>query len=314
VQTGRDWNAATLAAECETTQRTIYRDLKELEGAGIPIRFDEKVNGYRVAGRFYMPPVHLTAEEALALAAVCEHIGGQEQIPLLRPAWRALHKIESQLPESIQQELQQLSRNITIKTGPTMPADGYADVYDTVQRAIAAGKALACCYESLAGDDTSQRESFEFHPYALFFSVRAWYVLGHHTQRDDLRCLKLNRFSKINPTQQPFQVPDDFSLNGYLGNAWRMIRDGEDVHVELWIDPTFAQTVSDTRWHHTQQMQWHKDDSCTLTFTVAGFSEIEWWILSMGPHCQVKQPPELAQRIRQLARQTAAVYDAAEQA
>jgi predicted DNA-binding transcriptional regulator YafY len=42
---------------------------------------------------------------------------------------------------------------------------------------------------------------------------------------------------------------------------------------------------------------------------VSGFEEIVWWILSMGPHCRVIKPKVLADRVRELAEQTTAVYD-----
>ena len=41
---------------------------------------------------------------------------------------------------------------------------------------------------------------------------------------------------------------------------------------------------------------------------VSGLEEIVWWILSMGPHCKVIKPKALADRVRELANQTAAIY------
>ena len=34
---------------------------------------------------------------------------------------------------------------------------------------------------------------------------------------------------------------------------------------------------------------------------VDGLDEIVWWILSMGPHCVVKKPKELVERVKELA-------------
>ena len=52
----------------------------------------------------------------------------------------------------------------------------------------------------------------------------------------------------------------------------------------------------------------HPDGSVTLRFTIDGFDEICWWILSYGPHCQVLEPPELIQKIATLAQATATRY------
>ena len=80
-----------------------------------------------------------------------------------------------------------------------------------------------------------------------------------------------------------------------------MIRGGKTYKVELDFDPEFAETIADTHWHATQEVIWHDDNSITFKCTVDGLEEIVWWILSMGPHCLVKKPPELAQQVKALA-------------
>ncbi|TVQ51862.1 MAG: WYL domain-containing protein [Phycisphaerales bacterium] len=307
IQSGRPWNAAQLAQECETTERTIFRDLKELEGAGVPVEYDGKWGGYRVRETFFLPPVQLTAEEGLALAALCEHISEPQQIPFLRAAWRALHKLEAHLPPELRHEIDERRKTLLIKTAPAMEPDGYRDVYDCMQNAIIEQRVMRCKYDA-AASDSSDDEAFDFHPYALFFGVRAWYVVGHHAQRDALRSLKLSRFNKATPTETRFDRPPDFNLDAYLGNAWRMMNAGDDVEVVLHFDAHFTPTITDTRWHRTQSFEYHRDGSCTFRCTVAGFDEIAWWILSMGPHCRVLDPPELRQRIHDLAARTAALY------
>ena len=42
---------------------------------------------------------------------------------------------------------------------------------------------------------------------------------------------------------------------------------------------------------------------------VDGLDEIVWWILSMGPHCVVNNPSELAERVRELAAGIVSQYE-----
>lgn len=306
IQSRTDWTAKSLAEECGVDERTIFRDLKELEGVGVPITFDTATNGYRIRGDFFLPPLQLATDEALALALLCEHIGEQQQIAYLQPAWRALSKIQNQLPASVREEIQALGSNILIRTAQAVPPDESADVFHRMTLAISQRKTLICRYESVDGSASS--EDFDFEPYTLFFSVRAWYAIGFHSGRNSLRCLKLNRFTRITPTQRPYEIPSDFSLETYLGNAWRMIRGEEDHEVVLEFTPTFAQTVSDTRWHHTQRVEFREDGTAIFTCRVSGFDEIAWWILSHGPNCRVVSPPKLQAKIVELAKKTAALY------
>lgn len=306
IQSRSTHNAASLARDCDVTERTIYRDIEQLVAAGITIDFDHGVNGYRIAGEFFLPPVQLTPDEALALSALCEDIAGKEQITFLKPAWRALSKIEAQLPKELREDLAEIRNTVTIHTAKSAEPDGYKDVYDRVGDAIRNRVALECEYESASGSTDGER--FHFEPYALFFSVRAWYAVGRHDGRDDIRSLKLNRFSALKMTDKAYVIPESFSIESHLGNAWRMIRGDVDHEVEIWFDPSFAATVSDTRWRPDQSFEEHEDGSVTFRCIVSGLDEIVWWVLSMGPHCEVKKPAKLRTRVQELARQTAKLY------
>lgn len=308
IQSSPGWTARRLATECGTTERTVYRDLKMLEGAGIPHFFDPDDKCYRIRRDFFMPPVQLTLDESLSLLCLAEHIGAREQVPFTGAAARAITKIRGQLPGRIRQELEQIEQHLAIQLAAANPPEASQDVFQTVRDALSTRTALRCKYDSLTGKQRDGGTVFRLLPYTLLFNQRAWYVIGHHSARDDVRCLKLSRFTQIQPTGEAYNIPKSFSLRSHLGNAWRMIRGDRRYAVELRFDPDFADTIADTHWHATQEILWQEDESITFRCTVDGLEEIVWWILSMGPHCRVIKPPELVERIRSLASQTADRY------
>ncbi|HBO57800.1 MAG TPA: hypothetical protein DD622_05110 [Opitutae bacterium] len=308
VQSQRGWNAKSLAEKCETTERNIYRDINQIKEAGIPIEA-VKDHGYQINGAFFMPPVRLTFEEALAVSALCEAMADKGAIPFVRPASMAMNKILAQLPFDAREELTERLRTMELRTTATMDGDGYEDVYDKVQTALLNQRVLNCKYESTSDPDND--ELFIFHPYALFFGTRAWYIVGYHEKREAMRTLKLSRFIAIEVSNKSYEIPSTFNLDKHLGNAWNMIPGKQDYDIELLFDAPFSQTVSDTRWHSTQEINWHQDDSCTFKCTVSGLEEIVWWVLSMGPNCKVIQPQELADRVASLAKDTFKLYESA---
>ena len=306
IQGSKGWTPKNLAVECGTTERTIYRDMKMLEGAGIPYFFDGEAKCYGIRRDFFMPPVQLTLDESLALAALAEHVGGQEQVPFTKAASRAISKIRGQLPSPIRRELEQIEDHVAIKLSAASPPESSADVYETMRSALSRKLALRCEYESLS---KKKPQAFILKPYTLFFNQRAWYVVGDHSKHNDVRCLKLNRFSRIEPTDHSYVIPKSFSLNRHLGNAWRMIRGDKTFKVELDFDPEFAETIADTHWHPTQEVIWNDDQSITFRCKVDGLEEIVWWVLSMGPHCTVKKPKELIDLVKSLATGMVAQYE-----
>lgn len=306
IQGQNGWDVTALARECRVAPRTIYRDMELLEGAHIPYYFDEQAGGYRVRGDFFMKPIELTLAESLAIIALGEHLGGKtSQIPFMQAAGQAVAKIRSQLPDALRHELQNVDHHLAIRLGQTA-SDEAADVFARVQSALASHHCLDCEYESVG--EKSFKGPFTLEPYSLFFSRRSWYVIGRHSGRRQVRCLKLCRFTKVIPTDQTFTMPKGFSLSRHLGNAWWMIRGKKTYQVALRFDADFATTIADTHWHKTQKLTWADDGSLLFQCRVDGLDEIVWWILSMGPHCKVLHPRELADQVRELAVRTATLY------
>lgn len=126
IQQQNGWDAKALARACAVTQRTIYRDLKLLEGANIPFSYDDERRCYGIRPDFFMRPVELSLDEALALVALGEEIGKKEQIPFTMAAARAVAKIRGQLPEKVRRELKAIDQHMAIRLSEAGASDGVA--------------------------------------------------------------------------------------------------------------------------------------------------------------------------------------------
>jgi proteasome accessory factor B len=308
IQQQDGWDAKALARACGVTERTIYRDLTLLQGANIPFFFDEDRRCYRIRQDFFMPPIDLALDEALALVALGEEIGKKEQIPFTLAAARAVAKIRAQLPAKVRTQLKALDHHLAIRLGEAGSSDGIGDVFAKVQAAQIQKRCLKCRYEGSGKNGYSK--PFLLRPYKLLFERRAWYVMGHHCGHDEVRCMKLSRFTQVEATDTSFEVPKAFSMDKHLGNAWRMIKGDKTYDIELAFDAEFAENVADTHWHKTQKVDWNPDGSIRFRCRVDGLDEIQWWVLARGHHCRVLKPRELADRVRDLAKKTAEQYGA----
>lgn len=311
IQGHGDLNPARLAEKYGVSKQTIFRDLRALERAGVPLSFNPETNGYEIGKDFFLLPVQLTVDEALAICALGEQVAGREQVPYLSVAARAVEKVRGYLPATLREHVEQLQGHIEIHLACSSHAGEAQDVYERVRRAIATKRALRCRYESagaMAGKPSKSVKSFRFDPYTLMFSQRAWYAIGLHHGHNEIRTLRLSRFTEVTPLDKPYAIPDDFKLSKHLGNAWRMIRGQPTYDIEIVFDSEFADTISETQWHRTQKTIENEDGTLTFRARVDGLDEITWWVLSMGPHCVVRKPKELARRVRELAAQMVALY------
>jgi predicted DNA-binding transcriptional regulator YafY len=222
IQGSASLNAKRLAELCETSERNIYRDLKMIEGAGVPVTFDNDTGGYAIRRDFFLRPVDLTLEEAMAMLMFADRVGAREQIPHVAEAGKAAEKLLAVLPRQIREMINDVMPRVGVALAKTSN-EPTCDVYATMRDAIVQRRALECAYESSSRKSVEDGARFRFDPYALYFGQRAWYGVGFHHGRNQIRTLKLCRFTCCKPTKKPYLIPDDFSLDHHFGQAWRMM-------------------------------------------------------------------------------------------
>jgi predicted DNA-binding transcriptional regulator YafY len=118
----RPVTAAALAAELETSKRSVYRDIVALIGQRVPIR-GEAGFGYVLEGGFDLPPLMLTTEEVEAAVLGAQWVAGHADPALARAAHDLIAKIAASVPES----LRALIHDSAARTPSAwkMPADGF---------------------------------------------------------------------------------------------------------------------------------------------------------------------------------------------
>jgi proteasome accessory factor B len=305
LQTGRSFDADQLAAECDVSRRTVYRDLAIIEKVGIPFFFNHANGSYQVHASGLLPAINLNLEEALALVLMATELGRGAGLPLFQPARDAAAKIESGLPLGLRAMLARLLQNMAVRPGPMARHNALQEMYRVAQRAIARREALDTVYVSF--HDTGQI-STRLEPYWLMFNERAWYVIGRSSEHRAVRTFKLGRFKSLAPAGSHFKLPQGLTLDKHIGNAWRMMRGDKAYAVELRFSPLVSPNVAEVNWHKTQRIAWDEDGRVHFTATVDGLDEIVWWVLGYGPEVEVLKPPELRRRLADMARRMIALY------
>ena len=81
----RPVTAAALAAELETSKRSVYRDMAALIGRRVPIRGEAGL-GYVLDKGFDLPPLMLTSDEVEAAVLGAQWVAGHGDAALARAA------------------------------------------------------------------------------------------------------------------------------------------------------------------------------------------------------------------------------------
>ncbi len=299
LQAGKNYTADDLANMFETSRRTIFRDLKELQAVGIPYKFNPKTHGYAIDPEFFLPPIDLTLQEALGLLLLVHKVRGHVQLPFKNSALLAALKIENNLPPKIRQHCNTALRNISAKPSPHAPMSLLDKTFAQLQRAVSKKHKVQLQYYSLFERNLI---NLELCPYHLMYHHRAWYVLGLSSLHKSIRTFKLNRIRRLKVSDKVFVSGKTFNLADYLGSAWSMIPEGRIYNIKLRFLLMVAENVAEVQWHHTQKVTRNQDGSAILEFRVDGLGEISWWILGYGDQVQILAPKALRNKALKMAK------------
>lgn len=286
-----------LLENMEVSRRTLYRDLRALQEAGIPCYYDRTGNSYRVDHGFYMPPPGLTAKEAFSLFLLVRKARESLEIPFSAAAQRAALKIGNTLSPDIRRQCREKLKNISIHAGRRKPKVVIEKRFEVIQRAIHRRLILNITYRCRREEKLI---TADFSPLHLIYT-NAWYVMGKINLSRQIQSIKLENIEKIEKTDKCFFDEEEFKPSDHLGRAWATVPEGRLYNIVLKFAPEVAHEITSVKWHDTQYATIEQDGSAVLEFRVDGLNEIVWWILGFGDKVEVLRPEVLRERIHKIA-------------
>jgi predicted DNA-binding transcriptional regulator YafY len=289
LQSRGRYNVAGLAAELATTNRTVHRDLKVLELAGVPCDYDRTKGWYVVRGDYHFPVTGLTDDELLGQATAAA-LTAARGLDIGAGAGPGVRKLRASGRERARALLEDAQRVIAVLDPKLADHDAHRDTIRTIQWALIERKCLEGTY---ASPYRIGEKPLLLLPYRLCLVKQAWYLIARPEGSIDPSTYRVARFRSLRKVDAIADVPDDFDLRAYFGDGWAVYRGSRSYDVELRFVPEAAALVTETTWHHTQQVRHHEDGSVTLSFRVDGLEEIARWLLGWAAWVEVLHPAEL---------------------
>lgn len=180
--------AAHLAQRLEVSERTIYRDIADLQHQGVPIEGEAGV-GYRLGAGFDLPPLMFSHDEARALVASVRMAQVWQDPALAQAAEVALGKILSVLPTAARVAAQSMAIY-----APPIGLDPAVQVtLQTLREAVQARRKLRVDYRD-ASDQLSRRI---LRPLGCFYWGKVWTLAAWCEARHDFRNFRLDRIDRV---------------------------------------------------------------------------------------------------------------------
>lgn len=209
LQTRRLVVASELTEKFQVSKRTIYRDIKALEQAGVPIiTIDGK--GYSLMKGYKVPPVMFTEAQVNALILAEQLVLKNKDASLVKDYSEAINKIKSILSYTTQDKVNILAGRT--QYNEVKQLERTSNSLSVLQNAITNYILVKINY--INKDGTASIRDIE--PFALL-STENWYLIAWCRMREAFRFFRLDRIESL--TSQPVNFePHGMSLQEYFDN------------------------------------------------------------------------------------------------
>jgi predicted DNA-binding transcriptional regulator YafY len=210
LQSSRLVTATEIAQKFNVSVRTIYRDIKTLEQAGVPI-LTEEGKGYSLMEGYRLPPVMFTENEANAFITAEKLVLLNKDTSLIKSYADGITKIKSVLRNNAKDKAALLSERVAFEQNAEN--NSTSNFLSSIQSALTNLHVIRIEYFSPQNDETTKRY---IEPFALINNLgENWYLIAWCRLRKDYRLFRFDRIRKIEITDEKF-TPHKMTLQQYL--------------------------------------------------------------------------------------------------
>jgi predicted DNA-binding transcriptional regulator YafY len=293
LQSKKIVKAEEIADRFEISLRTVYRDVKSLMEAGVPIG-SQAGTGYFIVEGYHLPPVMFNQEEASALVMAGKLVERMTDQSVRTAFEGALFKIKSVLNEAQKDHLESLQDHIEVlRPQMNLPAQSGSFLSD-LQKAVAGKQVIQIDYFSNQNELTQR----EVEPIGLFYYSAAWHLIAWCRLRNGFRDFRSDRIKELKQTGIAFEPRSISTMQEYFNSLQQA--NGEMKTATVLFDKKEAMYISNSRHYFGFVSEEELDGQVRMKFLTVDFSMLARWLLSYGRGVEIESPDELKQIIHEL--------------
>lgn len=294
--------AKELAERFEVSVRTIYRDIEVINGAGIPIVTYQGTNGGIGLMEGYRLDHNVLTNDELAdivtaLRSISTSYGNEHQL-------RLLEKIHSVVPPAYSEDFQHKTNSVLIDYSPWDGNERLRPKLQLLKEAVDKCLIARFIYSNAEGEITYRTVE----PYMLILKGRQWYLQAYCLEKEQFRLFKLKRMKELEIATGRVFIRRELPMQE---------RDtGQNPCEPSLVTEIVLRFHADSRhlaeeWFGIEGLLPDEDGNWQVR---KAYPEDDWlyrFILGLGHHAEVIEPPHLRDIIASRAEQVAKIYSRA---
>jgi len=208
LQTKRLLTATELAGKFSVSIRTIYRDIKALEQAGVPV-LTEEGKGYTLMEGYKIPPVMFTESQANALILAEQLVLKNKDASFIKDYSEAIDKIKAVLGHTAKDKANLLAERT--RFNQNINRERNSDNLSDLQFALT----NYCLTRIEYTNEGKKASSRLIEPFALLSTQENWLLVAWCRLRNEFRYFRLDRIRRMEILSEKFP-PHKLTLQEYF--------------------------------------------------------------------------------------------------
>lgn len=293
----------------QVSLRTVQRDIKAIEAAGIPLFMDKDSSGknYWYFSRDYKKMVlpSIQPNELLAAYILKSYLKTFKGTQIETDLNSVVDKLETFAPGDVYLDMNTDESIIWNQDFGDFDYQKFGGILEETIRSITQEYWCTVTYEA----QKEEQKSFDIFIHRLYTYNSIIYLAVTSEKYNDYITLALHRIIDLKKAANQAQKPDPFDIERFRKNRFAVFS-GKPVHIKLQINKETAHYFTNRQWHPSQKLSLNEDGSLLLEMDVPITWELIGWILSWHSFIKALSPPELIDKLQERLKETQELYTA----
>jgi predicted DNA-binding transcriptional regulator YafY len=293
LQSRRVVKAGDIAERFGISLRTVYRDVKTLEEAGIPIIGEAGV-GYSIMDGYRLPPVMFTREEATAFLTAEKFVEKLTDTSTIENYKSAMYKVKAILKTSEKNLLEDIDSKIEVfKSHARLQVDN-KDHIQTLLNGIGQKKVITINYFANHSQEHTKRD---IEPIGIFYKDSYWHLIAFCRMRNDYRDFRVDRINQVIVTDKQFDSKHP-TLKAYIAQT---AKEQELDLVVIRIDRSIYTHIDHQKYYSGFVSEKTAGNQIEMTFLTNSLEGFARWFVMFGDKADIISPDNLKERVGNIA-------------
>ena len=287
LQSRRLVKAREIADKFSLSLRTVYRDIKALEEAGVPVT-GEAGSGYRLMEGYKLPPLMFSEDEASALLTAAKLMKAMCDERSVQYYTSALDKIKAVLRLSEKDHLQDIDDHIAVVPHPASHLRKPGDLHlSTILKAISSATVIEILYSSIEKKESLKRA---VEPIGIYHQGSNWYLVAFCRLRNDYRNFRTDKIVTLSSSAQKITLKHP-PLSTFL---CRLTEEKRVQKVIIDVDPAIVKYFGEQKYYNGFVSEEMVEGQVRMTFLTGSLYGFARWFLFFGERATIIEPLELS--------------------